>query len=313
MISPDAFIHPNAIVEDGAMIGPRTRVWAFAHILSGAVIGADCNICDHVFVENKVIIGDRATIKCGVQVWDGVTIENDVFVGPNVTFTNDPFPRSCQRLDEHPQTIIRENASIGANATILPGLEIGKKAMVGAGTVVTRNVPAMAMVVGNPGRIKGYVDARVIEQPGPIPGTTRRKLGVRGVEVIELPEIVDLRGKLTFGQAGEGLPFMPKRWYIIYGVPSPEVRGEHAHRHLEQLLICVHGSCDVIVDDGTLREEVHLSRPTLALHLTEMIWGIQYRFSADAVLLVLASETYDPDDYIRSYDEFLELVKGTSR
>jgi len=312
MISPEASIHPQAIVEDGATVGPRTRIWAFAHILPGAVVGADCNIWDHVFIENQVVIGDRVTIRCGVQLWDGVSLENDVSIGPNATFTNHPFPRSLKHLASHPPTLVRESASIGANATILPGLVIGQKAIVGAGAVVTRNVPSGAVVVGNPARIKGYVDTRTISDTAHVPGREHgspSKLRVRGAELMELPEVADLRGRLTFSQIGDGLPFQPKRYYIVFDVPDPEVRGEHAHRHLEQLLICVHGSCNVIVDDGTQREEVHLSRPTTALHLTKMVWGIQYRFSADAVLLVLASEKYDAHDYIRDYEEFLRAAK----
>src|SRR5215212_7722157 len=147
----DPFIHPNALVESPA-IGPRTRVWAFAHILPQARIGSDCNICDGVFVENDVVVGDRVTLKCGVQLWDGVTLEDDVFVGPNATFTNNPFPRSRAWLAEHPRTVVRRGASIGANATLLPGITIGEHAMVGAGAVVTKDVPPHAVVVGNPAR-----------------------------------------------------------------------------------------------------------------------------------------------------------------
>lgn len=151
------FKHPNALVES-EFIGPGTRVWAFAHILPGAVVGRDCNICDHTFIENKVTIGDRVTIKCGVQVWDGITLEDDVFVGPNVTFTNDRFPRSRRHLADYPALTVRAGASIGANATILPGLEIGEGAMIGAGAVVVKDVPAKAIVVGNPGRVVGFDD-----------------------------------------------------------------------------------------------------------------------------------------------------------
>ncbi len=312
MISPDAFIHPQAIVEDGAAIGPRTRVWAFAHILPGAVIGADCNICDHVFIENDVRLGDRVTIKCGVQLWDGITLEDDVFVGPNAAFTNDPFPRSKQYLEEHPRTLVQKGASIGANATILPGLTVGPMAMVGAGAVVTHNVPVRAIVVGNPARIKGYVGTRSVDEKVHSAISADKKpapLRVRGAELLEMPEIEDLRGKLSFGQLANGLPFQPKRYYLVYGVPSPEVRGEHAHRTLEQVLICVHGACSVILDDGFHRDEVRLSRPTLGIHLTHMVWGIQYRFTPDAVLLVLASAEYDSMDYIRDYDEFMVLVR----
>lgn len=139
------FIHPNALVEPGATIGEKTNVWAFAHILPGAIIGQHCNICDHVFIENKVIIGNRVTIKSGVYLWDGLTLEDDVFIGPNATFTNDPFPRSKQHLPSYPQTILRRGASIGANATILPGLIIGQNSMIGAGAVVTTDVPPMPL------------------------------------------------------------------------------------------------------------------------------------------------------------------------
>lgn len=145
------FEHSHAIVESQD-IGRGTRVWAFVHILPGAKIGADCNICDHVFIENDVVIGDRVTIKCGVQIWDGLRLEDDVMVGPNATFTNDLFPRSKQSFELR-QTIVRRGASIGANATILCGLTVGEGAMVGAGSVVTRDVPAYAVVAGNPARI----------------------------------------------------------------------------------------------------------------------------------------------------------------
>lgn len=149
---PDNFIHEKALVEDGAQIGANTRIWAFVHILPRAVIGRDCNICDHVFIENDVVIGDRVTIKCGVQIWDGLRIEDDVFIGPNATFTNDFFPRSRQSF-ELMRTCVKKGASIGANATILPGITIGENAMVGAGAVVTKDVPAGMLVAGNPARI----------------------------------------------------------------------------------------------------------------------------------------------------------------
>jgi len=151
-MSDEAYIHPNALVENGVALGDGTRVWAFVHILPGAVIGGECNICDHVFIEGDVVIGDRVTIKCGVQVWDGLRIENDVFIGPNATFTNDPFPRSKQQFDLR-FTNVKAGATIGANATILPGITIGEKAMVGAGAVVTKDVPPNTLVLGNPARV----------------------------------------------------------------------------------------------------------------------------------------------------------------
>lgn len=306
------FIHEKAIVEKGAAIGTRTRIWAFAHILPGASIGEDCNICDAVFIENDVVIGDRVTIKCGVQVWDGVRLGNDVFIGPNVTFTNDLFPRSKQYPEKFLQTIVCSGASIGANATILPGIQIGSHAMIGAGAVVTRNVPAYAIVAGNPARIRGYVSTSDNKAMQPQAETVETcNLSVARAKVIKLPYIVDLRGGLSFGEYNKHLPFIPKRYFVVLDVPSIEVRGEHAHRELHQFLVCLKGSCAVVIDDGKNRDEINLNTPTIGLYIPPMIWGIQYKYTSDAVLLVLASHTYDADDYIRDYDLFLKEVNKT--
>jgi acetyltransferase-like isoleucine patch superfamily enzyme len=152
-----SFIHPQALVDEGATIGARTRVWAFAHIVKGAVVGEDCNICDHTFVEGKVVIGNRVTLKCGVYLWDGVVIEDDVFVGPSAVFTNDPWPRSLQYPSSYPKTLLKQGCSIGAGAILLPGLTIGQWAMVGAGAVVTKTIPDHALVIGNPARFHAWI------------------------------------------------------------------------------------------------------------------------------------------------------------
>lgn len=307
------FRHPAAIVET-SRVGRGTRVWAFAHILPGARIGEDCNVCDHVFIENDVSVGNRVTLKCGVQLWDGVTIDDDVFVGPNATFTNDPFPRSRRRPERYTPTFIRKGASIGANATILCGLTVGANAVVGAGAVVTHDVPPNAIVVGNPAHIRGYVDTEpeivgrralkaVAERPQALP--------VGGVRVYQLSEFTDLRGSLLVGEFGKDLPFEPRRFFVVHGVPSRNVRGEHAHRTLQQFLVCLEGECSLVVDDGKARQEIHLASPSTGVYLPPLVWGIQYKFSPDAMLLVLASEAYDPAEYIRDYDEFLRLVRGT--
>ena len=304
------FIHPNAIVES-SQIGKDTRIWAFAHVLPGAVIGEDCNVCDHVFVENDVVIGDRVTVKCGVQLWDGVRLEDDVFVGPNATFTNDPFPRSKQHPTEFAKTVVQKGASIGANASILPGVIIGQNAMVGAGAVVTTDVPPNSIVVGNPARIVNYVTRNfqtrevvsqvIAEEP---------QQPVAGANLYQLPEITDLRGSLTFAEFPGLMPFQPQRFFLIYDVPGKDVRGEHAHKELHQFLICIKGQCSVVLDNAVERYEVRLDRPTLGLHIPPLVWATEYKFSHDAALLVLASDVYKGEDYMREYNEYLNFMSG---
>lgn len=147
----EPYVHPHALVETGD-VGPGTRIWAFAHVMPGARIGAECNICDHTYIEDGVVVGDRVTVKSGVYLWQGTIVEDDVFIGPQATFTNDRFPRSRQ-----PWTCegirIRRGATIGAGAVLLPGLTVGEHAMVGAGAVVLGDVDDGAVVVGNPARV----------------------------------------------------------------------------------------------------------------------------------------------------------------
>ncbi len=149
---------PTAIVKS-SKIGKGTNIWNFITICEGAEIGENCNICDFCFIENHVLIGNNVTLKCGVYIWDGITIEDNVFVGPNATFTNDLYPRSKSDFKLE-KTVLRKGCSIGANATILAGVEVGDYAIVGAGSVVTKSVPNYALVVGNPARIKGWVNSK---------------------------------------------------------------------------------------------------------------------------------------------------------
>lgn len=305
----EPLIHPLADIHSST-IGNGTRIWQFVVVLTGARIGVDCNICSHCFIENDVVIGDRVTIKSGVQLWDGLYIGDDVFIGPNVTFSNDKYPRSKHHDVELLSTRVEHGASLGAGATICPGVVIGGNAMVGAGAVVTRNIPPNAIVAGNPARIIGYAGTASSSDRNTVPVATPevRQSIVRGVRLIVLPRITDIRGSITVGEVGQSIPFALKRCFVVFDVPNVETRGEHAHRTCHEMLICVRGSVSVVVDDGETREEYILDRPDWGLHIPPMVWATEYKYSRDAALVVLASDHYDADDYIRDYDEFRSLV-----
>ena len=301
------FVHELARCES-EHIGDGTRIWAFVHVLPQAIVGRDCNLCDHVFLENDVIVGDRVTVKSGVQLWDGLRVGDDVFVGPNVSFTNDAFPRSKHHPSTFRATTIEPGASIGAGATVLPGIVIGRRAMVGAGAVVTRDVPPFSIVVGNPARIVGYVDAddQRVARGHRFGWGAPAAASVAAVSLRPLIVGADLRGRVA---VAEQLPFVPSRIFMVYDVPSLEVRGEHAHRVCEQFLVCVAGQVTVAVDDGRARDEYLLDSPGIGLYIPPRIWATEFRYSEDAVLVVAASHPYDPDDYIRDYSQFLDLIQ----
>lgn len=298
-------IHSSADVQ-AKIIGNGTRIWQYVVVLPNAVIGEECNICSHCLIENDVILGKRVTVKSGVQLWDGIRIGDDVFIGPNVTFTNEKFPRSKQYPETFSTTEIDAGASIGANATILPGIKVGRQAMVGAGSVVTRSVPPNAIVIGNPARIVGYVDAEP-DTPSNLKDAEPPSL-TADPRLLQLPKVVDIRGSLTVGEFERSIPFLAKRYFMVFDVPSVETRGAHAHRECHQFLICVSGKVSVVADDGRTRREFLLDRPDIGLHLPPLTWGIQYKYSEDAVLLVFASHYYDNADYIRDYEEFRKIV-----
>lgn len=308
-------VHITAEVHS-EQIGEGSCIWQSVVVLKDAIIGRDVNICAQCFIEDNVVIGDRVTVKSGVYLWNGVRLEDDVFVGPNVTFTNDKFPRSKQYLENPLFTRVEKGASIGGGAVILPGVVIGRGAMVGAGAVVTKSVPPYAVVTGSPARIVGYVENsslsksvnRSHEVPIPTQANSHERLGIGDVALHRMKSAQDMRGNLSVGEFEKDIPFPAKRYFLVFNVPSEKTRGEHAHRQCHQFLICVKGSCAVVVDDGQLRSEILLNSPDLGLHLPPMTWGIQYKYSADAVLLVFTSHYYDADDYIRNYAEFLRLV-----
>jgi acetyltransferase-like isoleucine patch superfamily enzyme len=309
----DPWVHAQALCET-KKVGLGTRIWAFAHVRAGASIGRDVEISDHVYIENDVVIGDRVTIKAGAQLWNGVRVEDDVFIGPRVTLTDGSFPERGSKSERPGDTVVCRGASIGANATILPGMTIGQNAIVGAGALVSRSVPPNAMVMGVPARIRGYVDSRGLEpafeapEASPEEGATRPSR-VRGVRLHRLALRRDLRGSLSVGEFPREIPFVPKRYFLVFDVPGSEIRGEHAHRVCHLFLMCVRGACSVVADDGESREEFRLDHPTLGVHLPPMVWATQYKHTSDAVLLVFASDYYDPADYIRDYQKFLDEAR----
>jgi UDP-2-acetamido-3-amino-2,3-dideoxy-glucuronate N-acetyltransferase len=258
-----------------------------AHLDAGASVAPDC------------------VIKSGAYIGSGVQLEAGVFVGANAVFV-DAQLRSAG-------TKVKRQACIGANSTIYAGIVIAAKAVVQPGSVVTRSVPPNAIVEGNPANIVGYVDTPH-EQNGPLhrsSGSNESSVEatpVRGVTIHRFPVIPDLRGNLTVGEFDRQVPFIPKRYFMVFDVPSREIRGEHAHHKNHQFLICLRGSCAVVADDGASKVEINLDAPNRGLYLPPMTWGIQYKYSQDALLLVFASDYYDPLDYIRDYDEFLAAI-----
>jgi UDP-2-acetamido-3-amino-2,3-dideoxy-glucuronate N-acetyltransferase len=304
-------IHPLSDVQS-SHIGAGTRIWQFCVVMPEARIGSGCNICAQVLIENDVVIGDRVTVKCGVQIWDGLRIGDEVFIGPNVTFTNDPFPRSQQRPEKYSITTIHHGASIGANATILPGISIGRGAMIAAGSVVTRDVPPHAVVKGNPARITAYTKETPVHPN--LPNNAKHTGScIQGTSLIHFTKASDLRGDLLVADLAEHIPFPVKRVFFVTNVPSHHVRGEHAHRTCHQLLICLQGSVTITADNGKEREEWALDRAEIGIHLHPLTWAAQWRYTSNAVLAVFASHSYDPADYIRDYEEYLKIVEEGTR
>lgn len=234
-------------------------------------------------------------------------IAKDVTIGPRVVLAGDGI-------------VLRENVRLDAACVIGENVTVGQGAWVRTGAVVLRSVPPNAIVEGNPAQVVGYrnwEDAG--DRPEPrhvdidsfihLPRPSRVPLGVGEGALYLMRRITDARGALTVGEVPTEVPFSPARYFVVFDVPSMELRGEHAHKQCQQFLICLHGSCRVLLDDGQQRCEVTLDRPDMGVFMPEMIWGTQYRYSPDAVLLVFASHSYDADDYLRTYDEFLAELK----
>ena len=270
------FVHPNGLCES-ARIGSGTRIWAFAHVLPLAVIGSDCNICDGVFVENDVIVGNFVTVKCGVQLWDGVRIEDNVFIGPNATFTNDPFPRSriypeayskhcctawsiCWGQCHHPARHRNRGGRYGGRRCS------GYKKCTTKRHRRWKSSEDCGLYRGGDKSCQTLVKLSICRTQALGTGLQifqKTDLGVGEAALYQLKLIVDLRGALTVGEFGLELPFKPNRYFVVFDVPTREIRGEHAHRKCHQFLICIKGSCRVLLDNGKERCDVLLDRPIL--------------------------------------------------
>jgi hypothetical protein len=244
-----------------------------------------------------------ATILPGAYIEAGVTLGHRITVGAN----------SVVLAGEQASTRIEDDVWIGANCTIYGDVVIGARARIDHGSVVTTSVPPKAVVMGNPAKIVGYVDTPIYDHgiaQTRVSNTTSIASAVKGVALYTLKYVPDMRGALSVGEFHRDIPFAPKRYFLVLGVPTAETRGEHAHIACHQFLIAVTGSVAVVADDGTNRQEFILDRPHAGLYLPPLTWGIQYRYSSDAVLLVFASDYYEPDDYIRDYKQFVDYVRA---
>jgi hypothetical protein len=248
-------------------------------------------------------VSERLAIADDCIIPDSARVEAGVRIGPRVVLAGDGI-------------WLRAGARLDAACVIGEGVTVGQGAWVRAGSVVLRAVPPNAIVEGNPAQVVGYLNsAEMDHRPDPrhvdihsfghLQRPARIPLAVGDCALFLMRRIEDARGALTVGEVPTEVPFSPARYFAVFGVPSVELRGEHAHIRCQQFLVCLHGSCRVLLDDGTQRCEVTLDRPDMGVFMPEMIWGTQYRYSADAVLLVFASRPYEAEDYLRTYDDFL--------
>jgi UDP-2-acetamido-3-amino-2,3-dideoxy-glucuronate N-acetyltransferase len=270
-------IHPTALCQS-AKIAPGATIGPYCVIERGAVVEDGAVITSHAFVGENSRIGSKSLIGAGARIGAGCILDRDVTVGANA--------------------VIADNVHLHISASVTPG------------TKVTNAVPPYAIVSGVEGTITGYVDAASDALPNVAAPTHEgsRESRVRGVGLYEMREFPDLRGALLVGEFGTELPFVPVRYFLVYDVLSERTRGEHAHKTCHQFLTCIQGACSVLADDGTNRQEFRLDRRNIGVHLPPMTWGVQYKYTRDAVLLVFASTHYDPDDYIRDYAEFSKMA-----
>lgn len=282
----------HCFVDSEAKVAETSVLGSYVVILKGAVVG-----------ENVVIHGFT-------QIWGCVHIESDVVLENNVVLQRSTVQGKGGGI------VFRKGCVVGAGAVIHHGVTIGEGAFVKPGSVVEQDIPPYAIVSGFPARAIGYIEniddkrksASHLQANFPM-APAAISLGVGDVTLHRLKKVCDPRGDLSVGEFPLDVPFEPKRYFLVFNVPSEKTRGEHAHYQCHQFLICVKGSCAVVVDDGESRCEVLLESSDMGVHLPPLTWGIQYKYSNDAVLLVFASHSYDPDDYIREYSVFVEVVR----
>lgn len=309
---PSVKLHSDARCHS-LEVGEGTELEAFAYVESGARVGSDCLIGAHCYIEKGVSLGNKVIAEGGSRFYSGLVVEDEVHVGRNATLARTVHRGVSKSGQATSSILLRHGCHIGANATICPGVTVGAHAIVDVGAVVTHSVQHYAIVSGNPAQVVGFVNAKepVSTGKGII---DRREVGVtaslvKGVTAYDIPYVSDPRGNLTVGEFERTLPFQPKRYFMTFDVPSATLRGEHAHRTCHQLLICMHGSCALVVDDGVNREEYLLDRPTFGIHVPPMIWATEYKHTSDSALLVFASEYYDAGDYIRDYHQYLKELR----
>lgn len=256
-------------------------------------------------------LDDACCVEGFTQLWAGVHLQVGARLGPGVI-----LERSSISVEGDISTNFGANCNVGAGVIVHQGVSIGEGAVITPGSVVAQNLPPYSIASGSPARVIGYVESLPtqntpqqwpIQIPFPV-GNVVTHIGVGDVTLHRCKLVCDPRGDLSVGEFPQDIPFEPKRFFLVFNVPSEKTRGEHAHHHCHQFLICVKGSCSVVVDDGLSRCEVKLDSPDLGIHLPPLTWGIQYKYSADAVLLVFTSDYYDASDYIRSYSDFVELT-----
>lgn len=261
----------------------------------------DLHATMHDFKQESILVLAPNFIPAGVTLGTGTLLE------PHVIF---------QRIAAEPcDAILGERVRVGAGALIGRGVRVGTGAIIRPATVVLQDIPDNAIVTGNPARIIGYTQYFENDASSNISGLSSdrpsMKVGVGGVTLHQMKLVKDLRGDLSVGEVEKDIPFPIKRYFLVFNVPSEKTRGEHAHYGCHQFLVCVKGQCSVVVDDGSNRREIELNAPNIGLHLPPLTWGIQYKYSDDAVLLVFASHEYEAGDYIRSYSEFKTVVGGS--